>query len=109
MSSQNKQLYIPVNIKKRKEILEGIGKKEIVEIVISTLVGIFIGIILFFIKNNNPMYLILSAFIFGSGAFVFLKKDNTNRNTIDKLKLYFEFVNSQKRYNYKYKNIYEKK
>lgn len=102
-------LYIPVNIKKRKEIIEGIGKKEIRQIVITTLIGIFIGAILFFLKNNNPAYLIMTAFIFGSGSYVFLKKDPTNRNTIDKLKLYINFTKSQKRFHYKYKNIYEMK
>jgi len=108
MAEHNKQLYIPVQIRKRKEIVEGIGRKEIHQIIIAILIGALIGIILFFLNNNNPLYLIMAIFTCGSAAFIFLKRDATNRNTIDKIKLYIDFINNQKRFYYKYVNIYEK-
>lgn len=109
MPDNKKQLYIPVNIVRRKETIQGIGRKEIIQIIIAVIAGALIGIILFFTNDNNPLYLIMAIFASGSAAFIFLRKDATNRSTIDKLKLYIDFIKSQKRFYYKYVNIYEKK
>lgn len=108
MADNKKKLYIPVPIVRRKEKIKGVGSKEITQIIIAIIVGIIIGIILFFLNNNNPLFLIMTIFASGSAAFIFLRKDATNRSTIDKVKLYIDFIKSQKRFYYKYVNIYEK-
>lgn len=102
-------LYIPISVKKRKEFLgiDGIGGKEAIGVGISIGVGLVIGLILFFISSMNPFFLFMPIFIFGSAGYIFLRKDKTNRNSIDKVKLLIDFMKSQKRFYYKYYNIYE--
>lgn len=101
-------LYIPVNVRRRKEIVDGIGKEELVKIGILTGIGFVIGIMLFLIYNYNFTFVVITPTTLGAGGVMFLKKDFTNRSTIDKLKDLYIFSKSQKRYDYEYINIYEK-
>lgn len=102
-------LYIPIQVTKRKEFMgiEGIGTKEAINIGIALAIGFILGIILFFKNDSNPFFLFITIFIFGSIGYLFLKKDKTNRSTIDKLKKMILFMNGQKRFYFKYHNIYE--
>lgn len=103
-----KTLYIPVNIRKRKELIDGFGMKEVMQTVILAVVGLVIGLILFFLNNHQILYLTIVPIIFAMGTIVFVKKDKRNMNTVDQIKLAINFMNSQKTYHYKYYNIYER-
>lgn len=104
---KNSDLYIPTNIRRRKEYADGFGKKELIITIMWLFIGVFIGFILFLIKNEI-FFIIVSSFTCAAGAYAFTKKDKTNRCTIDYLKDNYKFYKSQKFYEYKYHNIYEK-
>lgn len=101
-------LYIPINIRRRKEIVDGFGRKEATKTVIATLIGLFVGIVVYFIQNGNVMMLILPPILFLMGAIVIFRKDSFNSNLVDKFKLQINFFRSQKCYYYNYVNIYER-
>lgn len=101
-----KTLYIPVNVRRRKELVDGFGKKECIQTVITVGIGIVLGF-LFYSTTKELMYQILTPIILGMGAVTFLRKDAANQSLIDKIVALIEFLKEQKRYYYQYHNIYE--
>lgn len=104
---EKRRLYIPVNIKKRKEIVDGIGKRELVQIGSLTVSGAGIGLALFMAVENVALLVGVPGVSLVAGI-LFLRKDNTNQNIVDKIRHMMSFNKSQKRYCYKYSNIYER-
>lgn len=102
------QLYIPVNIRKRKEVIEGIGKEEIVKIVIAFFIGVLIGIVIFIAVFPNIMSIMTPAILIAGTTTLFVKRDSMNRSSIDRFRNYIDYSKTQKRYFYKYYNVYEK-
>lgn len=106
----DEKLYIPVAIRKKKEIAEGIGWLELIKIGILSAIGLVLGIVLFVTtgaKTEQIYVLILPpclGFMFG---FIFLKKDITNKNSVDRILEWIAFNKSQKQYRYRYHNIWE--
>lgn len=107
MESEKSNLYIPVNIRRRKEYTDGFGKEELIVTITWGLIGIAVGIFLYLIMHEL-LTIIISVVVFSGGAFVFNRKDKTNRSSIDHIKASIDFAKSTKRYDYKYNNIYEK-
>lgn len=101
-------LYIPVNIRKRKEYFDGFGKEELIQSIIGLGIGAVLGVILYVVKYNNIIALTMTPVLSGAIVVMFVKKDNTNRSTADRIKDMRNFNKSQKRYYYVYNNIYEK-
>lgn len=109
MSSEKEtDLYIPVNIRKRKEYFDGFGRTEMIQTIIGIAVGAVVGILIFLLKTHNIIVIVATIIGFGGATFMLVKKDHTNRSTIDGLKSMIDFNRSQKRYYYKYTNIYER-
>ncbi|GEM_PF-1567343 len=104
---EKSSLYIPVKIRKRKESLEGIGRNEILGIILMTVIGAFIGVVGHFIKGYEMTYVIFPTIGFGCLGYFFLKKDKFNKSTVDNTKQYINFMSSQKKYRYVYYNILE--
>ena len=104
---ENSNLYIPSNIRKRYELVDGIGTPEVRTIAVTATIGLVIGIILYILQRQMFMLLLPPAmgFLF---SYVFARKDRYNQSTLDKLQLLKKFQNEQKRYYYKYRSIYEK-
>lgn len=102
------KLYIPVKIKKRKEIVDGIGKEEIKQIVILIGIGALLGYIGHLIKGYDLVALIYPTVGCGSFGFLFFRKNQWNQNSIDILRNKLKFMREQKKYRYKYCSIYEK-
>ena len=104
---ENSNLYIPSNIRKRYELVDGIGTPEVRTIAVTATIGLVIGIILYILQHQMFMLLLPPAmgFLF---SYVFARKDRYNQSTLDKLQLLKKFQNEQKRYYYKYRSIYEK-
>lgn len=100
-------LYIPANIRKRKEIIDGIALSELLRIGIGSGIGLFIGI-LAYIKYQNFIVLLLPGVLCGIFVFTFVRKDISGRSTLDRIKEFISFLKSQKKFYYKYSNIYEK-
>lgn len=100
-------LYIPSNIRKRFEYVDGIGKPELGIIVTSTAIGLAVGIFLYLVQRQLIILLFPPAvgFLF---SYVFARKDRYNQSTLDKIRLLRKFQSEQKRFYYKYRSIYEK-
>lgn len=103
-NQDSEMLYIPVNVRRRKETIEGFGKEEIIKTIIWAGIGLFVGIIIFLLFFREIFTIILSTIVFPFGCFVMVRKDKTNRSTIDLIKVDIRFRRSQKRYKYKYNN-----
>lgn len=101
MSGNKKKLYIPVNVRKRKELLVGFGRTEICYTTISVLFGFLFGIFCF-MRTNEVGYLVAIPIIVGIITIVVVKKDITNTSLIDNLKELYKFFRSQKTYFYSY-------
>lgn len=101
------QLYIPVNIRKRKEVIEGIGKEEIVRIIVAFVIGVLAGLVIFVAVFPNIMSIMTPAVLIAGITTLFVKKDSMNRSSIDRFRNYIDFNKTQKRYYYKYYNVYE--
>lgn len=105
---EKERLFIPVNVRRRKLYVEGFGKKELIQSGISTGVGIFIGVILFFIFDYQWILIAFSALVFLGVSIIVLHKDRYNSNMIDMVIEMHEYRKSQKKYEYKYSNIHER-
>lgn len=103
---ENNKLYIPVPIRKNKEIAEGIGIQEVIKIAILVAIGVVVGLILF-IPTKQVYNLVLPPLFLLMFGIIFYKKDITNKNAIDRIKEMINFSKSQKVYRYRYYNIYE--
>lgn len=101
-------LYIPENVRRRYEIVEGFGKPEALITAIAFAISLAVGIILFFVYNKNIFPLIMTPICLTGFTIIMIRKDKTNRSTIDLLIEDYKFVNGQKKFAYKYHNIYEK-
>lgn len=107
MRSEKPKLYIPVQIRKRKEYIDGFGKEELKKTILMGCIGLIIGILIY-LKMRNEIVIIVSITAFAGAAFMLTKKDKTNRSSIDYLKDDLKFNLSNKNFYYKYHNIYEK-
>ena len=102
------RLFIPVNVRKRKEYVDGFGKDELIKSLIATAFGVVLGIVLFLRNNYQPLYIALVPVVVFAISVIFLRKDKTNTNALDSICEMYEFSKSQKKYEYEYVNIYEK-
>lgn len=107
MDEKKEQLYIPLNVRKRKELFAGFGSTELCVTAIIVVVGFVLGIVFYLIKGEI-FYLIGIPLILGIITIVCVIKDQTNTSFVDSVKELLQFLKSQKRYYFSYKNIYEK-
>lgn len=105
---KRKELYIPVNIRKRKEIADGIGKAELLQIIVMAGIGLLVGLIIFAVKGGI-FSIMLPPIILGMAGVIFLRKDMTNQSVLDRIHHLMEYSKGQKIYFYKYHNIYEER
>lgn len=104
---EKKALYIPVNIRREKEIVDGFGKKELIKTGFVIFVGIIIGGIIAVIKQQNFWFMISPFFAGILGISLFRKSIITNKSFADFFIDFIRFKKSKKSYYYKYQNIYE--
>ena len=103
MEKRKKELYIPINSPDTEDFISGIGKVELSIITIATFVSISLGVIYSVITTNT---LGAVAFVLMSVIFI-VRRDQYNENLIRKFEIVIEFIKSQKKFYYKYINIYE--
>lgn len=101
-----KDLYIPVNVPDRNELIPGFGTIELTVSAVALVVAAVIVIILY-VMDFNILYALLIAIILFGGVVVLVRKDKYGENLIYKTQYVLRFNKSQKRYQYKYHNIYE--
>lgn len=105
---EKRRLYIPVQIRREKQMVEGFGKKEISWLLGFTglCTGIVIGLVM--VGILPALWIILIAVISAGVGGILLRKNNQDFNIVDIVQYMLEFSRSQKRYFYEYRNPYEK-
>ena len=106
MEEKKEQLYIPLNVRKRKELFAGYGQQEIIITIVMTIIGFVIGSMIYAF-NGKIEYLLITPIVIGFLTVVTIVKDQTNTSLLDSLIRLYQFSKSQKKFYYKYKNIYE--
>lgn len=106
MEKRKKELYIPINSPDTEDFISGIGKVELTIIMIVTFLSIAVGVIYSIITTNTLGAVALVVTITMS-TIVIVRRDQYNENLIRKFEIVIEFIKSQKKFNYKYVNIYE--
>lgn len=101
------ELYIPVNVPDRQDLIQGFGMKEIAVTAVSALVGLLIIILTYQITGNMA-----EAILAGASPVVVVMlavwRDQFDESVIDKLKNILAYYQSQKRYGYFYMDFMEK-
>lgn len=103
---KNKELYIPVNVPDRNELIPGFGVKEIVCCLVVLAIGIITAIIMC-ISGTGILWALGVAIVMLVLAITIFRKNQYGENLIDKTQYVIKFSKSQKKYQYKYHNIYE--
>lgn len=101
-------VYVPVNIRKRQEYVDGIGKEEVAYTSVAGGIGLVIGIGLYILVKQF-LVIIFTPIVIGVLTLAIVRKNKMNQSFIDMARYYLEFSKSQKRFYYAYNNPYEKK
>jgi hypothetical protein len=104
MNKNSSKLYIPVNVRRRNEFVDGFGAPELRITILWGIIGVLLGLFFFF-KFDSLFIAVLITFLIPAATFVFVRKDATFRSTVDYLKDDYKYFISQKNYDYKYYNF----
>lgn len=102
---KRKPLYIPIKTLDSEDYVSGIGKLELVIIIIAIVLSIMIGILLAILFNS--LVGIVVGLILISTFVVIIRRDNSNENVIRKISIIMNFNRSQKRYPYVFKGNFD--
>ncbi len=98
--SENKKLYIPVNVKTKVEIYDGFGTAELISALLVT--GPAAGILYLYkalMGKSFGFFALGTIVIFAAAVFIFMR-DRTNQNVVDYVRNIIIFNKRQKRYIY---------
>lgn len=98
------KLYIPVNVLETRDLVPGIGGRELVEIGIAAVVGVIVSLMVYAINADMIVCILITAFA-ATATFIAVRRDNHNENMIDKLGQIYRYVKAQKRFEYEYMGI----
>lgn len=111
MNNQNENpMFIPEHCcTDGNEITEGYGKKELLKSIPFILFGFGIGLVISIIRQSI-IFPVLGLVIGASGGYIFCKKDRISRESVlDALVSLYQFIKSQKYYEFGGSNNNEKK
>lgn len=103
---KKKELYIPVNVPDRNEMLPGFGTVELIACAIAFGAGFIIAILIFVI-SQDVLKALGTAFVILAVTVMLFRKNQYGENIIIQSKYVIAFHKTQKRYLYQYHNIYE--
>lgn len=106
MKEKKKPLYIPIKTLDSDDYIEGIGKLEIALIGAGICIGILLGIILAKFWNNSLVGVVTGIIVTAMSIGIF-RRDGTNENLIRKITIIYRYIHAQKRYQYKFYNVFE--
>lgn len=106
LDENKRPLHIPEQSSDRNDYIQGIGPKEVAIILAALLVSTVVTIFVCVFTNNIPMGLFIGFFMIGS-TIIAVKRDAINESMIDKVHLMNEYSKSQKRYEYRYEDVFE--
>lgn len=101
---ERKKLYIPVNVIETRDIIAGIGARELSAIGGVSAVGIVIGVIINGITGNIVLCMITIAVI-AVMTFTAVRRDNHNESLVDKIMQVYHYMQAQKQYEYVYNGL----
>lgn len=101
----DKELYIPVPIPDADDYITGIGKKEVVIILLASSVAVIIGILLSVYKGTVQG--VITGVTIITLTIMVIRRDFSNENLLKKLSIYYKFCKAPKRYIYVFKNMYD--
>jgi hypothetical protein len=99
MDGQRETLYIPTNIKTRREFFNGFGFIEASQTFAAAVISLIIGLV-FYAKNQNVSQTVLIVVITIAAAVVCVSKDRNNQSVLDYALNMVRFSREQKKYPY---------
>lgn len=106
-SERRKPLYIPQNALDNNDVISGIGKKEIRITLIVAIIAILFIIYVFICQQDYIVLAIGSAFLIIMVTLSLIHRNRYDESFIDYIKQLWNYKKMQKRYEYRYYNIYE--
>ena len=106
MAGRKKELYIPVNVPEREDFVSGFGAKELSITGISLFFSIVCAVAIF-VLSGRAFYAVGSGAIIVTTVIMLIRRDRYDESLIDKFRFVLHYLKAQKKYVYKYHNIYE--
>lgn len=102
MQELNDSMYFPQKLKRNKEIIQGLGKKELMQVIMLTLVLQSVNVVLYILRQDifttAIYFLITAAVAYG----LYAKLDESNTSFMDQMHFMLRRMQSPKRYRYFY-------
>ncbi len=102
---ETSKLPVPVNVPERKDLIQGIGSREIGIIGIASIIDIIFIFFIYGLTNSLPTAMLLGVVMIAT-VVTFIRRDKFDENFIDKIMIIYKFHVSQKKYYYKYYDMY---
>ena len=105
----NDRLYIPYGLSVEQEFISGFGKTELMHFLIGFAFSAAIGAVLL-LFTGNFLTMAVPLIIGSAGSFIMTRKDPVTRaSVVGQIVNIVRFANTQKRYYYVYKSIWDTK
>ena len=105
-TSHRKPLYFPTNCPDANDFVAGFGMKELVISIVAFCVALIVGIIVYMTTGGMIRTLAVGFTILG-GTIVSVKRNRQQECLVDWVVQVFKYWGAQKKYEYRYYNIYE--
>lgn len=106
-SERKKPLYIPQNALDNDDIISGIGRKEIRIIALIAAIGMIMVIYVFIYHKDYLVLAMAVLFLTITMTIALIHRNRYDESFIDYIKQLWNYRKMQKRYEYRYYNIYE--
>lgn len=106
MENKKENLQIFENCASIDYVIIGFTGQDLAFTGVTILVGLIIGFIIVQ-TTGNTIPGVFMAILISSAGVIFFRKDRYMENCIDKIRIIFQYLKSQKKYEYEYVNIYE--
>ena len=104
--NENNTLYIPISVKTENEFFSGFGKKELLQTVIGSIIGIGVSLLIGLITGSIP-YTMIGVLAGIAGSVMMTRKDLNNMSVVSQAVNMINFSKSQKYYPYIYGKEWE--
>lgn len=101
-----KPLYFPTNCPDANDFVAGFGTKEVVITIVAFFVSLIIGIIIY-TSTQGMIRALMAGFIILGGTIIAVKRNSQQECLVDWVVQAFKYLFAQKKYEYRYFNIYE--
>lgn len=100
MEETKKKLYIPTGVKSNNFIIDGVGKAELMKIII-TFLTLCIFIYIQYLIAGNILFSFVLIFVAGAGSYYFYRKESElNQSMYDMIMMMIKYSKSQKIFYY---------